>query len=685
MKIKQQTDIRDCGVNVIQALCAFFHYQWIDINELKKSAIYGTKGINANNLINLAAQYGVKLTPYNVEISDLRKSGINDHLVALIKKQNQAHYVIIKLKPKFIIVFDSSNDRSLTGKTKISYDQFQEQFMDFIFLTEKISFHHQKNHSYNVWQIIDKKMLIIFIIFSLMIVSLLLMFLSSFFLKIILDQVIPGHLKNTLLVIVISFSFIAILRVSINFVQDYLSNKILFYFEWKLYKVYWHKLSSSSSLQELNKLSTSEHLQRLNLIPQISQFITSFYQLIFQYSLLLIFSTSILLWLSLQMFAITLLFAFLIVILISFSQWRLRSTYDQAIEAQIGALNTQVDLAMSLYELKNNDFKNFLMQIMHEKNFYNKKYQYKLWKIYTMQKIVNELATLISPIVLTFIASNLIFDNQMSIGTMLFFLSIFHYFIDTLKNITNFIANFNYNYKNLNLLNFCLQLKDETKVQRPIQLQLTKIKLIVIEELVFSFDKPFFSINNLVINSNIHLNGANGSGKTTLLKLIHGLYHGDKPLLINGYPLSHYPLEIYRQKIFFANPHSYLPNLTIFEYITLNNPIATKNFLDNCKDFNLFALFNKVNLNLHLQIINNGQNLSAGQKQLVILLRLISFRYDLILNDEALENIDNATILILQKAINKFQNAIYIEISHAKKYLSSGKKVMINEIITHLN
>ena len=67
-------------------------------------------------------------------------------------------------------------------------------------------------------------------------------------------------------------------------------------------------------------------------------------------------------------------------------------------------------------------------------------------------------------------------------------------------------------------------------------------------------------------------------------------------------------------------------------------------------------------------------NLSSGQRQLIHLLQLFCFSYDLILLDEAFENISINVFAKLKDAIKDFQSeALFIEISHSKKYINDGK------------
>ena len=77
---------------------------------------------------------------------------------------------------------------------------------------------------------------------------------------------------------------------------------------------------------------------------------------------------------------------------------------------------------------------------------------------------------------------------------------------------------------------------------------------------------------------------------------------------------------------------------------------------------------------------NNASNVSSGQKQIINILRLFAFKYELIILDEAFENVDRKNIKFLSNRILDYQDSIFVEISHSKKYLTTGKEVDIEDI-----
>ena len=133
-------------------------------------------------------------------------------------------------------------------------------------------------------------------------------------------------------------------------------------------------------------------------------------------------------------------------------------------------------------------------------------------------------------------------------------------------------------------------------------------------------------------------------------------------------------LNDFRQKIYINSNNIYFPNLTIVEFITLKNEKALNTLKNNIEKYNLIELLTYFNLFFDTKIEDGGMNLSSGQRQLINLLQLFCFSYDLILLDEAFENISINVFAKLKDAIKDFQSeALFIEISHSKKYINNGK------------
>jgi bacteriocin exporter and processing endoprotease C39 len=242
-----------------------------------------------------------------------------------------------------------------------------------------------------------------------------------------------------------------------------------------------------------------------------------------------------------------------------------------------------------------------------------------------------------------------------------------------IESLTNFLLNFKIMKQNIIRFEFIVFLSEENKNERCIQ----KISTIKINNLSFNYgDRKIFNNISLDLDQNIIIEGKNGVGKSTFLKLLYGLYdeYQGNIFINNEDDLKIINLNDFRKKIYINSNNIYFPNLTIVEFITLKNEKALNTLKHNIEKYNLIELLTYFNLFFDTKIEDGGMNLSSGQRQLINLLQLFCFSYDLILLDEAFENISIDVFAKLKDAIKDFQSeALFIEISHSKKYINDGK------------
>ena len=276
-------------------------------------------------------------------------------------------------------------------------------------------------------------------------------------------------------------------------------------------------------------------------------------------------------------------------------------------------------------------------------------------------------------ILIMYIGVNFFFSKNLSIGNLLLFNSLIMYIDLPIESLTNFLLNFKITKQNIIRFEFIVFLAEENKNERCIQ----KISTIKINNLSFNYDdRKIFDNISLDLDQNIIIEGKNGVGKSTFLKLLYGLYdeYQGNIFINNEDDLKIINLNDFRQKIYINSNNIYFPNLTIVEFITLKNEKALNTLKHNIEKYNLIELLTYFNLFFDTKIEDGGMNLSSGQRQLINLLQLFCFSYDLILLDEAFENISINVFAKLKDAIKDFQSeALFIEISHSKKYINNGK------------
>lgn len=152
--------------------------------------------------------------------------------------------------------------------------------------------------------------------------------------------------------------------------------------------------------------------------------------------------------------------------------------------------------------------------------------------------------------------------------------------------------------------------------------------------------------------------GSTGSGKTTILSLICRNYDIQKgQILIDG-------IDIKRIKISSLRKHfgQMLQDVFLFSGTIRDNILLRSEGIDDetvwqaCKYVNADSFISKLDKGLDYQILERGNNFSAGQRQLLSFARTIVHKPAVMILDEATANIDTETEVLIQDSLEKMMN-----------------------------
>tara|TARA_B110000977_G_scaffold47332_1_gene64336 strand:- start:45039 stop:46772 length:1734 start_codon:yes stop_codon:yes gene_type:complete len=213
----------------------------------------------------------------------------------------------------------------------------------------------------------------------------------------------------------------------------------------------------------------------------------------------------------------------------------------------------------------------------------------------------------------------------------------------------------------------------------------SKLEKISIKNIYFKFDKnKKFTLSNVSIdiesNDKICIVGETGSGKSTLLNLILGLVSPSSgKVLVNG---DNYPLYL------FNNMVSYVPqDILILESSIKNNIYFDKSVKDfkprdlmlALSDSDLYSLVQSKKQKENFPLLENGKNISFGQKQRIGIARAIIGKSNILVLDEATSSLDEKTEkTIFNNLVNRYKKKMIICVTHRLsnlKYFNKAFKV----------
>ncbi len=173
--------------------------------------------------------------------------------------------------------------------------------------------------------------------------------------------------------------------------------------------------------------------------------------------------------------------------------------------------------------------------------------------------------------------------------------------------------------------------------------------------------------------------GQTGAGKTTIISLISGFYKIQKgEILINGVNINDIKKRDLRRNIAVVLQDVFLFSETISKNISLNDEIAAPLIEEAVRASYAMEFVESFPGKINEPVMERGNTLSAGQRQLISFARAIAHDPSVIVLDEATANIDSQTEILIQKAIeNMAKNRTALIIAHRLSTIRGSDKIIV--------
>lgn len=178
----------------------------------------------------------------------------------------------------------------------------------------------------------------------------------------------------------------------------------------------------------------------------------------------------------------------------------------------------------------------------------------------------------------------------------------------------------------------------------------------------------------------VALVGATGSGKTTILSLICRNYDIQKgQILVDGIDVKKIKIASLRKHFGQMLQDVFLFSGTIRQNIVLReDSISDDEVWQACKYVHADSFISKLSKGLDYEILENGNNFSAGQRQLISFARAIVHNPKVIILDEATANIDTETEQLIQHSLEKMMSiGTMIIVAHRLSTIQHADKIIV--------
>ena len=246
--------------------------------------------------------------------------------------------------------------------------------------------------------------------------------------------------------------------------------------------------------------------------------------------------------------------------------------------------------------------------------------------------------------------------GKITIGTLSCFLSYASQYTKPFNEISGVITEFQNAVACAGRIFEFLDAKDTVDTSsEPLELEKLSGE-IEIKDLSFSYDKSkklLYGLNLKVdAGKKIAIVGPTGCGKTTFINLLMRFYEPDGgEILFDNNPSNRIKKAFLRKNIGFVLQDTWLKSTTIAENISYGKPDATMDeIIDAAKKSHAHSFIMRLKDGYNTKVGPDGGNLSAGQKQLLCIARVMLALPPILILDEATSSIDTRTEIRVNKA-----------------------------------
>jgi ATP-binding cassette subfamily B protein len=174
--------------------------------------------------------------------------------------------------------------------------------------------------------------------------------------------------------------------------------------------------------------------------------------------------------------------------------------------------------------------------------------------------------------------------------------------------------------------------------------------------------------------------GETGSGKTTFAKLVVRLLDpAEGEMLVAGIPIQQVCFSSLRSRVAYVPQEGFLFDTTVGANVRYGRPDATdEEIVEAFADMGLTSWLESLPGRLETKVGERGSQLSAGERQLVALVRAWLGQPDLLVLDEATSAVDPALEVQLRNAIDRLiQGRTSITIAHRLSTAEASDEVLV--------
>ncbi|WP_282144601.1 cysteine peptidase family C39 domain-containing protein [Thomasclavelia cocleata] len=660
--IYKQDNNYSCGAYCIKMILKYHHLD-IKIKEIKERCRLTSEGISVYGLVRCLQSYHFDVKAYQCDFNILLDEARLPCIIHVVR-DNMTHFVVLyQITKKYLIIGDPAK-----GLTKLSYEEVESVFSGVCVCINHVGRYmvkkEQKEISFREFIIQHLKSnyrYIVKLLSKALFISMC-SIISSFYFQILINTIDE---VNYYFIIAFNavFIFIAGVRVLLNYQRKNLEIEI----QKKLNYEYVNKTVLHMLYLPFKYFNCNQEgvlLTKVQNLYSLSNFFIHFYLVVFMDVILMLVIIMALLIFSFQIGLSVVVILGIIALVVLNGMKKLNELNKKIIGSQEEMNQGYLEYLKNFY----NSHQFFLKQFTKEKiNFLFDEYNLNVYwrdKNLNSLNVVSEMLIQGLSFLVVLVACYFYKQGKINVGDIVFFYMLTTYLIEPLFNFIALV----FEKDEVKILYERYKEVIPDKSERKLKIK-GRIREIKFDHITYSYGykEPIIEHLDLVINSSLWLKGDTGAGKSTLLKLL--MKHDDLikgNILINGVSLTRIDSSSLYRKIIYIDkePIFYQESLKFNLLLKNNNQRLLEKLL---REFELENFIDK----LEMMIEIDGKPLSSGQRQIMMIIRALLLKPEVLILDEALSNVDDHKMYKILNYINNYRKEIIVVIvAHQTKLVN---------------
>ena len=373
--------------------------------------------------------------------------------------------------------------------------------------------------------------------------------------------------------------------------------------------------------------------------------------------------------------------------ILSFMRYRRKLDFKRFAQASANQSN-MVQLITGMQEIKLNNCEK-------QQRWKWERIQVKLFKISIQgtalgqyQQIGSVFFNQTTGLLISFLSAKAVVDGSITLGMMMSISYIIGQLSGPIGQVIGFTQSLQDAKISLERLNEIHNKEDEEQVIENRINQIPENKTIKIEDVCFSYDgaERAYVLENLNLeipqNKVTAIVGASGSGKTTIIKLLLGFYPPIKgKIIINNTPLDEINPHLWRQKTGAVMQDGFIFSDTIANNIAVGeDDIDKKRLLHAVNTANIREFIESLPLKYNSKIGMEGNGISQGQRQRLMIARAVYKNPDFLFLDEATNSLDaNNERVIMNNLAEFYKGKTVVVVAHRLSTVQNANNIIVLE------